>query len=270
MGNNPSKEPAGNAPSPGTSSLTPDKRAARGPSPKPPSSTAKAPLADPSATRESAAGQSSQSQASVQQRLESRNAAESPMRSVEQPDRHEPKEIAPPRPKEISTPEASDPVQVPISRAAAARRDPYESVAAADLPNKMYYSASHHLQRPPRMPLPIGDATATPGSPISGPDEASPLVTEQTPSDKATTAKPDLTTIEDDGTADELHATGGVGKAVPTTIEWTPGANKVYVTGTFVNWEKKFRLHKRFVVSVPLSLQLLTHLLGIVKTSRVS
>lgn len=99
------------------------------------------------------------------------------------------------------------------------------------------------------MPLPIGDATATPGSPISGPDDASPLAPAQAPSDKTATANPDMTTIEDEETVDELqpYTTSGVGKAVPTTIEWTSGGNKVYVTGTFVNWEKKFRLHKRFV-----------------------
>ncbi|KKZ64954.1 hypothetical protein EMCG_09143 [[Emmonsia] crescens] len=36
----------------------------------------------------------------------------------------------------------------------------------------------------------------------------------------------------------------GVNKAVTTTIEWRGGGEKVYVTGTFVNWERKFRLHK--------------------------
>jgi hypothetical protein len=46
--------------------------------------------------------------------------------------------------------------------------------------------------------------------------------------------------------ADELQpfTTSGVGKAVPTIIEWSAPGQKVYVTGTFVNWEKKFRLHR--------------------------
>ncbi|KAL4801363.1 hypothetical protein BDV18DRAFT_149452 [Aspergillus unguis] len=250
MGNTPSKDPAGNAPSPvtsGTTSLTADRRAARGPTSNGPSSTAKAPVAEPSSTRESAASQSlSQNQASIQQRMQSRNVAESPTRSAERSDRQEPKKIDSPRSKDMPKPDPSDPVQVPISRAAAARRDPYESVPASGPPHKMYYSASHHLQRPPRMPLPIGDATATPGSPISGPEDSSVVVPEQSVDDQATTPKPDLTKIEDDETVDELqpYIPSGVGRAVPTSIEWTSGGNKVYVTGTFVNWEKKFRLHK--------------------------
>lgn len=53
-------------------------------------------------------------------------------------------------------------------------------------------------------------------------------------------------TIESEEAADELqpYTTSGVGKAIPTVIEWSAPAQKVYVTGTFVNWEKKFRLHR--------------------------
>ncbi|KAL4926454.1 putative Snf1 kinase complex beta-subunit Gal83 [Aspergillus undulatus] len=252
MGNNPSKGPVGDGPSPatsGTTSLTAstsDKRAARGPVHNRPPGTNKAPAADLSAAKETATGQSPQNQAPAHQRLQSRHVAESPTRPVDRPDHHEPKKTEVTRSKEIPTPDPSNPVQVPVSRAAAARRDPYEAIPPSDPPHKMYYSASHHLQRPPRMPLPIGDATATPGSPISDPDYASPVAPDQAPSAKTTTAQPDHTTIEDDDTVDELHpyANSAMGRAVPTTIEWTAGGNKVYVTGTFVNWEKKFRLHK--------------------------
>ncbi|KAL5334797.1 hypothetical protein BJX70DRAFT_391167 [Aspergillus crustosus] len=254
MGNNPSKGPAGDGPSPvtsGTTSLTAstsDKRAARGPSVHTPSSATKAPVADPTAFREPTKSKSSsQAQTPVQQHPQSRNVADSPSRTVDRLDYQEPKKTEPPFPRDIQPlPDTSKPVQVPVSGAAAARRDPYQPVApSGPLTHKMYYSASHHLQRPPRMPLPIGDATATPGSPISGPDDTSLLAPERTPADQTTAVNPDITTIEDDDTVDELqsHASGVVGRAVPTTIEWTGGGNKVYVTGTFVNWEKKFRLH---------------------------
>ena len=55
-------------------------------------------------------------------------------------------------------------------------------------------------------------------------------------------------TIDEEETLDELepYTTSGVGRAVPTTIEWTAPGDKVYVTGTFVNWEKKYRLHRRY------------------------
>jgi len=55
-------------------------------------------------------------------------------------------------------------------------------------------------------------------------------------------------TIDEDDAGDELspYTPSGVGKAVPTGIEWSAPGQKVYVTGTFVNWEKKFKLHRRY------------------------
>lgn len=102
------------------------------------------------------------------------------------------------------------------------------------------------------MPLPIGDATTTPGSPISGPEDshiqsmpADRLLDEQMDPEASNVAS---NILDGEDNVDELqpYATSGVGKAVPTTIEWTDPAQKVYVTGTFVNWEKKFLLHKRY------------------------
>jgi hypothetical protein len=126
------------------------------------------------------------------------------------------------------------------------------------------------------MPLPIGDATATPGSPISGPDDASPLAPEQTPNYQTMVSNSDLTTttttVEDDDTVDDLqsYAGSGVGRGVPTYIEWTGGGNRVYVTGTFVNWEAKFRLQRRFVASFgpsPCSLLLIRSIVKITPLS---
>jgi hypothetical protein len=59
----------------------------------------------------------------------------------------------------------------------------------------------------------------------------------------------DDTTIDDDEIVDELqpYDMTGLNKAVPTIIEWRGMGEKVYVTGTFVNWERKFRLHKRYI-----------------------
>jgi hypothetical protein len=31
---------------------------------------------------------------------------------------------------------------------------------------------------------------------------------------------------------------------VPTLIEWEGGGERVYVTGTFAGWNRKFRLHR--------------------------
>lgn len=150
--------------------------------------------------------------------------------------------------KEPSSLDPSDPVQVPISRHAAGR----DSVAPSGPPLNSYYNASAHLQRPPRLPLPIGDATTTPGSPISGPEDshiqsmpADRLLDEQMDPEASNLSN---NTLDGDEIVDELEpfTASGVGKAIPTTIEWTQPGQKVYVTGTFVNWEKKFKLHRRY------------------------
>lgn len=60
----------------------------------------------------------------------------------------------------------------------------------------------------------------------------------------------------------------GVNKAVTTTIEWRGGGEKVYVTGTFVNWERKFRLHKRCVFFFSLSFYLSIYQRTIIITNR--
>jgi hypothetical protein len=102
------------------------------------------------------------------------------------------------------------------------------------------------------MPLPIGDATTTPGSPISGPEDSH---IQSLPADRLLDEQLDQgasnlssVTLDGEEIVDELqpYATSAVGKAVPTYIEWSGPGQKVYVTGTFVNWEKKFKLHRRY------------------------
>lgn len=58
---------------------------------------------------------------------------------------------------------------------------------------------------------------------------------------------------DEDEVVDELEpfATTGLNKAVSTTIEWRGGGEKVYVTGTFVNWSRKFKLYKRYEQAPP-------------------
>ncbi|THC92032.1 hypothetical protein EYZ11_008499 [Aspergillus tanneri] len=244
MGNNPSKGPTGDAPSTSSPSGPPnttDKKVNRRPSLNTLSGTTKATAADPSASKETATGQpSSQAQSSLQKRLQSYNSPESAARNVQESKKPDT------RPKDISSPDPSNPVQVPVSRSTS-RRDPYQSMAPSAPPHNTYYNTSTHLQRPPRLPLPIGDATTTPGSPIIGPDDS---YMGSPPSDPRLDnsmghgdSNLSSTVAEDDETLDELQPSG-VGRAVPTLIEWTAPGDKVYVTGTFVNWEKKFRLHK--------------------------
>lgn len=240
MGNSPSKGPSGDAPAgQAPLSTTGDRKVVRRPSLNA-IPTSKATAADPSASKATAAGHSAAFEGSVQQRLQSRDVSDSPTRGLSQKS-----EFA--ESKEIEG--HSNPVQVPTSRHVAGR----DCVAPSGPPLNSYYNASSHLQRPPRMPLPIGDANTTPGSPIVGPEDshiesmsADPLVDEQMNQGISTLSS---TSLDGDELVDELqpYTVSGVGKAVPTVIEWTGPGQKVYVTGTFVNWEKKFRLHRRYV-----------------------
>jgi hypothetical protein len=249
MGNNPSKGPAGDAPPVHASSSSSDRKVARRSSLNA-ISNSKATAADPSATKETAAGHSAAYQGSVQERLQSRNVPESSPKGIERPVIHEPRRVEPSQSKEIPSRDHSNPVQVPISRQLPGR-DP---VAPSAPPLNSYYSASAHLQRPPRLPLPIGDANTTPGSPIAGPEDshiqslpANQVLDQQMDQNTAALGH---TSIYEEELLDELqpYTISGAGKAVPVVIEWTAPAQKVYVTGTFVNWEKKFRLHKKLVI----------------------
>ena len=64
--------------------------------------------------------------------------------------------------------------------------------------------------------------------------------------------------VEDEEVLEELepYTSSGVGRPVPTIIEWTAPGDKVYVTGTFVNWEKKFRLHRRYAMLLVISVSI--------------
>ncbi|KAJ5127617.1 hypothetical protein N7448_008396 [Penicillium atrosanguineum] len=244
MGNNPSK--AGEAPGHIPQAHAPgDRRVVRRPSLNA-IPTQKAVPADPSATRETAAGHPAAYKGIAQQRLQSRNAGDSPTGKPTRPERPDDSRSEYPQGKDIPSRDTSNPVQVPVSRQSAER----DTMAPSAPPMNSYYSASQHLQRPPRLPLPIGDANTIPGSPIMGPEDSH---IQSMPADRvmddhlgSEATNPSNTTTEGDEGGDELqpYAASGVGKAVPTVIEWNAPGQKVYVTGTFVNWEKKFKLHR--------------------------
>ncbi|EER40395.1 Snf1 kinase complex beta-subunit Gal83 [Histoplasma capsulatum H143] len=144
----------------------------------------------------------------------------------------------------------------------------YTSIEPSGPTPSAYYGASAHLSRPPRLPLPIDDAMTAPGSPIvapssmTGPHAAVPVLVDKAElelpgsgegRDRAGAAGLGEEEEEEEEIIDELEVDAGMGvgvggvgvnKAVTTTIEWRGGGEKVYVTGTFVNWERKFRLHK--------------------------
>ena len=110
---------------------------------------------------------------------------------------------------------------------------------------------SYHLTRPPRLPLPIEEEVHTPGSPIIAPADldAPVLDVEALDNDslpRRTSALSNTTIDEED--AEELRV-DKTKATVPTTFEWRYGGDKVYVTGTIFQWNKKHRLHPVYVDS---------------------
>ena len=104
---------------------------------------------------------------------------------------------------------------------------------------------SYHLTRPPRLPLPIEEEVHTPGSPIIAPADIDAPVLDIDPLENDTLPRRSSalsnTTIDEED-AEELRV-DKTKATVPTTFEWLQGGDKVYVTGTIFQWNKKHRLH---------------------------
>ncbi|TKA79998.1 hypothetical protein B0A55_02089 [Friedmanniomyces simplex] len=105
--------------------------------------------------------------------------------------------------------------------------------------------ASTRYDRPPRLPLPIEEELHTPGSPILS---AIDLPLTHTDSDGVIPRRTSVlssTTVDDDEIGDDMFANEAQSLAptVPTLISWRGDSDKVYVTGTFVNWERKIKLN---------------------------
>ncbi|KAG6210719.1 hypothetical protein E4U35_004542 [Claviceps purpurea] len=106
-----------------------------------------------------------------------------------------------------------------------------------------------YLRGPPRLPLPIEEEVHTPGSPILAPEDI--LVPKEDiaevdlgeSSDGVTRNQSGVsaTTVDDDE-SEELRV-DKTRPVVPTKIEWRGGGEKIYVTGTIFQWNRKQRLH---------------------------
>ncbi|KAH7051000.1 5'-AMP-activated protein kinase beta subunit, interation domain-containing protein [Macrophomina phaseolina] len=147
----------------------------------------------------------------------------------------------PPEPSPLS-----QPVDVPQPVARAPSSSPPDAVDASSQ-SEAYHMQAAAFARPPRLPLPIEEEVHTPGSPIISPaDLTTPIDPESIDGvlPRRTSVLSSTTADEDDAVDDNLDTDGGLRPAVPTVIEWLGPGEKVYVTGTFAGWNKKFRLHK--------------------------
>ncbi|KAI9818526.1 MAG: hypothetical protein M1827_000585 [Pycnora praestabilis] len=152
--------------------------------------------------------------------------------------------------------QSSEPVNVPGPSESSMKYDRtlvdhtvVEPAVPLDDVHDAYYHPASNFSRPPRLPLPIDEESHTPGSPIISPADISSALDP----DAIEGALPrrssilSSTTVDDDEIGDELHAytvDGGMRQTIPTVIEWKQGGERVYVTGTFAGWNRKFRLHK--------------------------
>jgi hypothetical protein len=152
-----------------------------------------------------------------------------------------------PNPKLDTRDQPSKPVDVPVPAPnpdSSSLRSYSQSVEPS---GPVAQDMSYHLTRPPRLPLPIEEEVHTPGSPIIAPQDTDipPLDSESLEQDtlpRRASALSNTTIDEED--AEELRV-DKTKATVPTTLEWLEGkgGEKVYVTGTIFQWNKKHRLH---------------------------
>jgi hypothetical protein len=102
------------------------------------------------------------------------------------------------------------------------------------------------FSRPPRLPLPI-EEVHTPGSPIITPQDIGLPVGQAGFNGLPRRASVlSSTTVDDEDLGDNEAAAdqASLAPSVPMPIVWKGPGDKVYVTGTFVQWERKFKLHR--------------------------
>lgn len=141
--------------------------------------------------------------------------------------------------KPVAVPNSHNPPSSPRSPRS---EDGYETAA---MPHSSMQDVSY-LTRPPRLPLPIEEEVHTPGSPIIAPADATEPIDDVEGLNNAALAHPtsnlsDTSALEEDD-AEELLV-DKTRPTVPTRLEWRHGGDKVYVTGTIFQWNRKTRLH---------------------------
>lgn len=168
----------------------------------------------------------------------------------------QPPALAPPKQKPAEEKEsyAPSPQTRPVDVPAVPREDvkitrtdaASSSLEPADASQEGFIVPSSHYSRPPRLPLPIEEEPHTPGSPIIAPtDFASPLdLGEIEGAVPRRSSMLSSTTADDDELGDEFKGPQGK-ETVPTIVEWEGPGERVYVTGTFAGWDRKYRLHAK-------------------------
>lgn len=161
-----------------------------------------------------------------------------------------------PQPQPVAVPPAMPSTNIDIPASSVVNKTRSEETAEDYLAyqDRHYGPISH--TRPPRLPLAIVDSRV-PDSPtlmpldqgmadvpIFDPDE--PMSVAELPPRRRSSFQSEATQEEEE-IGDELqpYAIDPPAQVVPTVIEWNQPGERVFVTGTFATWERKYRLHKR-------------------------
>lgn len=130
--------------------------------------------------------------------------------------------------------------------------------------DRTYVPAIHNsaFHRPPRLPLPIAEV---PDSPSLGPEQITkndsdvPIFTDDSRENvlRRSNSIVSIGTQDDEEDAGEELQPFGTSYGPATTpfrVEYrSDSAHQIFVTGTFTNWEKKYRMYQRYVCRLDLS-----------------
>jgi hypothetical protein len=119
--------------------------------------------------------------------------------------------------------------------------DPAASIDAASASQQEYIVPSSHFSRPPRLPLPIEEENHQPGSPIISTIDHEELEGVLPRHESMLSS----TTADDEDLGEEFKGPTTGRPTVPTLIEWEGEGERVYVTGTFAGWNRKYKLNRK-------------------------
>lgn len=152
----------------------------------------------------------------------------------------------PPQPLAVPEPPTPSGIDIPASATLPTRSRQEELEDNGQLEERIFVPISHH--RPPRLPLPIAELPESPNlGPVSKTDSDVPIFEHDDSVLPRRNSMISVATQEEEDVGEELQpfGVGYSGQTVPFTIEWNQPAEKVFVTGTFAAWDKKYRLKRR-------------------------
>jgi hypothetical protein len=158
-----------------------------------------------------------------------------------EPDAQAPAEPPHTLPVDVPAPSSREDARTDVQDGGASSIDPADA-------SQDYLIPSSQFSRPPRLPLPIEEEVHTPGSPIISPQENlwSPLYEGEVEGTlPRRSSMLSTTTADDEDLGEEFKGPSTGRPTVPTLIEWEGPGERVYVTGTFAGWNRKYRLHRK-------------------------